>query len=979
MAGNIKGIIVEIGGDTSGLQKALSKVNSATSSLSKELKEINKGLKLDPKNTELLSQKQTVLNQSIQTTEEKLKQLQNIKEEADKKMADGTKINEENYRALQREIIKTEQNLNKLNLQASKWNQTGEKLINWGKNLDKIASKIDNVGNKLTKSLTVPIAAVATAGITYDAQIEKYETAFKTFLGSAEKAGEAIKNIKDDAKKTPFDTTSLVKANQMLISTGVSAEDAREDILALGEAVVATGGGNDELTRMASNLQQIKNAGKATAMDIRQFAYAGIDVYGILADYTGKSTDEIKDMEISYNDLTKALKKASSKGGKYFGAMSNSSETLTGQVSALKSEVQDMTGDLVKSLMPVAKDIISRAREIIKQFDSLSDSQKESIVRIGLMVAAAGPLLKIGSSTISIVGGAAKGIGTLSQAIGVLKTGAESSNAAANGLAAGIKGIISPAGAATAGIIAFTVAVAAVKAKVDEEYKSLTELNQELKANNEARKSALEQIDKQRDSSLAEINNTQSLRKELSLLVDENGKVKEGYETRANFILKELNSALGTEYKMTGNVIDGYENLMSTIDDLIAKKKAQIILEANEEKYKEAIKNKDKLYKDYIKTQEELRQKLQRLKELEEERANGFIGSKKSLVENAQETQKLAEEIKNLSNNLTDEKETLGRYQTEIENYEKNSELMLQGGIENYKKIEASVATTQQQITKLANAGLNERLKAQIEANEQSKKEYALEVQYNKDAKNSIYAENVKKGQENIKLLADELVARTSTINELGEDEKNAWQTLANNSYEEYNNAISKMPESMKNQIIRLTHVASEDTSVQEATKQLAEEANKGFNNNVDGKKWGTDLSEEISGGMTNKKSKNLITDAAGVVAGWISNFLHFSLPEKGPLSDMDKSMPDMIKLMSKGIDSNRHRLVNSAQILAKDLNNVLGVNTPSINGLNSKGLNQVRNANQTIFTTPQIVFNVQELDEEKLQQCFNYVNRKFR
>ena len=81
MAGSIKGIIVEIGGDTSGLQKALSKVNSQSSSLSKELKGINSLLKLDPKNTELLSQKQTVLNENIETTQEKLEQLKKIKEQ----------------------------------------------------------------------------------------------------------------------------------------------------------------------------------------------------------------------------------------------------------------------------------------------------------------------------------------------------------------------------------------------------------------------------------------------------------------------------------------------------------------------------------------------------------------------------------------------------------------------------------------------------------------------------------------------------------------------------------------------------------------------------------------------------------------------------------------------------------------------------------------------------------------------------------
>ena len=80
MAGSIKGIIVEIGGDTSGLQKAISKVNSATSSLTKELRGVNSLLKLDPKNTELLSQKQEILSEAIETTSEKLSQLKKIPE-----------------------------------------------------------------------------------------------------------------------------------------------------------------------------------------------------------------------------------------------------------------------------------------------------------------------------------------------------------------------------------------------------------------------------------------------------------------------------------------------------------------------------------------------------------------------------------------------------------------------------------------------------------------------------------------------------------------------------------------------------------------------------------------------------------------------------------------------------------------------------------------------------------------------------------
>lgn len=926
-------------------------------------------LKLDPQNTELLRQKQDVLNKSIDETRNKLTMLKEAKDEADKKMTEGTKINEENYRALQREIINTESKLKQLELSNDSFYKMGKKVEEFGNKINAVSEKINSLGNKLTTRLTLPITAIATAGISYNAQLEKYTKSFETFLGDAEKASKAVEKIKEDSAKTPFDVTSLVQANQMLISTGENAKGAREVILALGDAVTATGGGNDELTRMAANLQQVKNAGKATALDIKQFAYAGIDIYGLLADYTGKSVQEVKDMEISYEVLTEALKKAGKQGGKYYNAMNDASETLTGQVNQLKAEIKDMAGQLTKSLMPTAKKLVGQAKDLISKFDNLSDSQKENIVKIGLWVAAAGPLLKIIGTLGKTIGTTAKGIGTFAQAVGVMANGTKSSNEAVNNLAKGLKGIVSPAGLATLGVTAFVAALALVKSQVDKEYKGLTKLNEELKNNNEARKSAIEQIENQRNASLGEINNIEKLKNELKLLVDENGKVKEGYETRAKFILNELNNALETEYSMTGDIIDNYETLMETIDDLMAKKKAQIILEANEASYKEAIQQKDSLYKDYIKTQEELAERVKRFNELEEESKRGFIGSKQSLAKNTTEMRKLSEEIVNLTDNLSNEKQTLEKYSTEIEKYEKNSELMLEGGIENYKKIEESVSTTQDNITKLANAGLNERLQAQIKANEQSKKEYALEAQYNEDVKNSIYATNVKKGQENLKLLSEELIARTSTVNTLGEDEKEAWKTLAQGSYDEYDKALSKMPISMKNKIIEMTGIASRDTTVEEATKQLGEDAHKGFNNNVDGNKWGIDLISLISGGMTSLQSKNSIFSAAGKVAGWISSYLHFSVPEKGPLSDMDKSMPDMINLMAKGIEKNKQKLLSSTQLLANDLNNSLKV---SGNILNNSSLKT-----NTIFTTPNITFNVQKMDEANLNTAFNYINKR--
>lgn len=187
-------------------------------------------------------------------------------------------------------------------------------------------------------------------GISYNAQIEKYTTGFTNMLGSAQAAQEAMQAIQEDAARTPFDVASLTQANQLLISAGENAAYSRKVINALGDAVSATGGGNAELSRMAANLQQIANVGKAATIDIKQFAYAGINIYQVLADYTGKSVQEVQNMTISYDLLSEALIAASEEGGRYYNAMDTQSQTMNGRISTLKDNVSQlaglMTGDL---------------------------------------------------------------------------------------------------------------------------------------------------------------------------------------------------------------------------------------------------------------------------------------------------------------------------------------------------------------------------------------------------------------------------------------------------------------------------------------------------------------------------------------------------------------------------------------------------------------------------------------------------------
>ena len=207
---------------------------------------------------------------------------------------------------------------------------------------------------------------LVSAGVQYNMQMEKYQTAFTNMLGSAEKAANTLQQIKEDAARTPLNVESLVQANQLLISAGVDAGEARKTILALGDAVSATSGGNDALSRMAQNLQQIKNVGKAASIDIKQFAYAGIDIYGILADYTGKSTAEVQKMTITYDLLTAALQKASEEGGRYHNAMETQSQTLSGRIETLNDNWSQLLGSLSEGLTGIKGNLVSAAAEWVQ-------------------------------------------------------------------------------------------------------------------------------------------------------------------------------------------------------------------------------------------------------------------------------------------------------------------------------------------------------------------------------------------------------------------------------------------------------------------------------------------------------------------------------------------------------------------------------------------------------------------------------------
>lgn len=245
------------------------------------------------------------------------------------------------------------------------------------------------------------LAGIVSAG----AKAEQQKVGMETYLGKTG-AQKAYKNIQSDAAATPFDTDSLLSVNMALLSTGMSAEKARNDAMNLANAIAASGKGNDELQRMAANMQQIKNLGKASATDIKQFGMAGINIYGVLAQsvYKTKNVTEqqiasVQEMDITYEQLSKAFEAAAAKGGAFEGALDRMSKTtgarwnsLIDNIGIKAAQIGEQLQPIINAVLKVAEVIVEYAsvaiEKLINGFRMVAHWVKENISWLGMLAAA---------------------------------------------------------------------------------------------------------------------------------------------------------------------------------------------------------------------------------------------------------------------------------------------------------------------------------------------------------------------------------------------------------------------------------------------------------------------------------------------------------------------------------------------------------------------------------------------------------------
>ena len=213
----VRGITIELGGDTSGLSKALKDVNTEIGKTQKDLKDVERLLKLDPGNTELLAQKQRLLNDRIGETKTKLDALKTAQSQVDMSTEEGQR----QYDALTREIASCEQELKALETQAGKSNVAVQQIATAGEKLKKVGSNISSVGDSMTRNVTVPIVGAGTAIVKTAGDFEQQ---MAKVSGIAQAYGDDLDALKTKAMElsgtTQFSATEIAQAYEYMGMAG---------------------------------------------------------------------------------------------------------------------------------------------------------------------------------------------------------------------------------------------------------------------------------------------------------------------------------------------------------------------------------------------------------------------------------------------------------------------------------------------------------------------------------------------------------------------------------------------------------------------------------------------------------------------------------------------------------------------------------------------------------------------------------------
>ena len=379
MADKIRGITIELGGDASGLSQALKDVNGDLNNTQKQLKDVERLLKLDPKNTELLAQKQKLLGDQIQNTKKKLDTLKQAQATMDK---NGVDKNSDQYMALQREIISTEREVKSLKTASE---ETSNAMSGIAQAADKVSEAAGKVADK-TRALSG-----AAAG------------ALGAIGGLALKTAASADELNTMAKQTGFSVEELQKFQYASDLVDVSMSDITGAATKLKKAI---GSDSKELAALGV---ETKNA-DGSMRDISDVFYDTLAALGNIDNETerdakamaifGKSADSLAGI---VDDGGKALKDLGQEAEDMGLIMSqdtvDSLNQVNDKIDRLKAQsklrLAETGAKAMEVLAPVLEKVLGLLDGLLTKIGELTPEQLQTIMTILTVIAAISPLASL--------------------------------------------------------------------------------------------------------------------------------------------------------------------------------------------------------------------------------------------------------------------------------------------------------------------------------------------------------------------------------------------------------------------------------------------------------------------------------------------------------------------------------------------------------------------------------------------------------
>ena len=395
----VKGITIEFNGDTTKLGRALSDIDKKTKTVDQSLKDVNDALKFNPKNTELLAQKQQLLGQKVDQTKERLKLLQNTQKNLDKDPSvDKTS---QQYTELRREIIETESKLKHFEAQVKELDHI--KLTQLGESFKSVGDKMKNIGQNMTTAITLPIAGAFTASAKLASDYEENMNKIDVAFGSS---SEEVKKWADNAR----DQFGLSK---------VAASDAVSAFGALGKGIGLSEGDaakmSTTLAGLSADLASYFNTGTDESAKALEGIFTGeseaLKKFGVVMTDTNlekfasdqglvwKEMDQSQKVALRYQYVLAKTKDAQ-------GDYARTSDGTANSLKTFKAAAEDLGTAIGTQLLPMITPIIQKITEWIQKFSDLDPKTQKIITVIGIIAGALGPVLMI-------IGTIATGIGSI--------------------------------------------------------------------------------------------------------------------------------------------------------------------------------------------------------------------------------------------------------------------------------------------------------------------------------------------------------------------------------------------------------------------------------------------------------------------------------------------------------------------------------------------------------------------------------------